>query len=179
MKRKNKNQLSKPMIEILFHLYKHDMFRVANSILKDEDKAEDAVQNAFLKLLKNRGEVNFEPDSLKAKHYCIVAVRSAALDMYRKEKRIIEEPMDETVISVEDSLDVYLKKESYESLCSKIGKLKEIYRVTLVLRHFHELDFRTIGDITGVSEATARKRYQIARNRLAEMIRKEDDFFEQ
>lgn len=175
---KDKNRREKPVIEMLFQLYKKDMFRMAYSILKDAGKAEDAVQNTFLKLLKNRKSLRFEPDTLKAKSYCVIAAKATALDMYRKEKRMQEEPISDNLLLAEDSLDLYLQRESLDCLHSKIDLLKDIYKTALVLRHFQELSFREIGEATGVSEATARKRYQLARKQLEEMIRKEGDCFE-
>lgn len=39
--------------EDIFNSYKKTMYYVANSILKDEHYSHDAVQNSFLKIIKN------------------------------------------------------------------------------------------------------------------------------
>jgi RNA polymerase sigma-70 factor (ECF subfamily) len=166
------------LIESLCHLYREDMYRNAFSVLKDAEKAEDAVQNTFLKLLKNRASLQFEADSIKAKSYCMLAVRTAALDILRQSQKIMEEPMSEDLLAPEDGLDAYIRKESVEELHRKICRLSDVYRDALVLRHFHELSFRKVAEITGVSEATARKRYQLARKKLEAMLRKEGELFE-
>ena len=48
---------SAQFIEECYSLYEQKMYRVAFAILKDPDAAEDAVQDAFLKLMKSgRGD---------------------------------------------------------------------------------------------------------------------------
>ena len=44
---------SAQFIEECYSLYEQKMYRVAFAILKDPDAAEDAVQDAFLKLMKS------------------------------------------------------------------------------------------------------------------------------
>lgn len=166
------------LIESLYHLYREDMYRNAYSILDNAEEAEDAVQNAFLKILKNRQSLQFEADSIKAKSYCMIAVRTSAYDIFRQNEKLMDESINEDLITGEDNLDVYIQKESIEELHRKICRLNEAYRDTLVLRHFHELSFRIVADITGVSEATARKRYELARKKLKQMLRKEGELFE-
>ena len=57
------------------------MFRIALSILKDENSAADAMQNALLRVIKNE---NTTIDNLEA--FCARAARMAALDILRKRK---------------------------------------------------------------------------------------------
>lgn len=176
-KKKNKHA-TEPVIETLYHLYRDEMMRTAYNILRDGSKAEDAVHDAFVRLLKNRETLDFEANSSAAKYYCITAARNAALDNYRKDKKYVDSPIIEVDITEKDTLDRCLERESAEALRDKLAKLKKNYRDIVILRHYYDHSFREIGTIVNVSEATARKRYQIAKKLLMEMIRKEGDFFE-
>ena len=75
-------------IEACYRLYEQKMYYVAYSILHDEGKAEDAVQDAFLKLMKH--EVQFDrADSDDCKRYIITVIRNAAITIYNKTKKEI------------------------------------------------------------------------------------------
>ena len=57
---------NREIIEEIYKLYEQKMFYIAFSILKDESAAEDAVQNAFIKLINNISRVK-DPDSDRTK----------------------------------------------------------------------------------------------------------------
>ena len=73
-------------IETCYRLYEQKMYRAAYRILQDNVRAEDAVQEAFLKLMK--GRVYFEDAcSDECKKYLITVIRHAAIDIYNKKKK--------------------------------------------------------------------------------------------
>ena len=61
------------------------MYHIAFSILHDSYLAEDAVMNAFMRMLERQYAVD-DPKSEEAKHLVIRVIRSAAIDLYRKNK---------------------------------------------------------------------------------------------
>ena len=69
----------------LFNLYEQKMYHIAFSILHDSYLAEDAVMNAFMRMLERQYAVD-DPKSEEAKHLVIRVIRSAAIDLYRKNK---------------------------------------------------------------------------------------------
>ena len=81
----------------LFQLYEKKMYHIAFSILHDSYQAEDAVMNAFEKML-SKGYAVDDPESDAAKALVIRVTRSAAIDLYRINKweqervRLSEEP---------------------------------------------------------------------------------------
>ena len=70
-------------IEDCYELYEQKMFRVALSVLHDESLAEDAVQDAFLQLIRHK--VHFEKtDSDECKRYIITVIKNASINIYNK-----------------------------------------------------------------------------------------------
>ena len=66
--------------------YENTLFRAALAILGDVQEAEDAVQDAFLKLMK--GGVYFEDAaSDDCKKYIVTVIRHSAIDIYNRKKR--------------------------------------------------------------------------------------------
>lgn len=73
-------------IEKSYALYEQKMYQVAYLILRDAGLAEDAVQEAFLKLMKRN--IYFEnPKSDDCKRYIITVIKHSSIDIYNKKKR--------------------------------------------------------------------------------------------
>ena len=70
-------------LERLYELYEQKMYAVAFSILRNEWQAEDAVQDAFVRLLKNIRKLRDLEDA-KTRSYVLQTIQSASLDQYRK-----------------------------------------------------------------------------------------------
>ena len=69
--------------EDIFNSYKKTMYYVANSILKDEHYSHDAVQNSFLKIIKNIDKIE-DVKSNKTKGFIVTIVKNSSIDIYRK-----------------------------------------------------------------------------------------------
>ena len=76
----------KRKFEILYEKYKYLMMKVAMDVLQDSYMAEDAVHNAFVKLVKNMDKIG-EVDSTATKRYIITVTKNASIDLYRKRKK--------------------------------------------------------------------------------------------
>lgn len=67
----------------LFRLYEQKMYHIAFAILHDSYQAEDAVMDAFVRLLDRNYPIH-DPASREAKSLVIQVIRSSAIDIYRK-----------------------------------------------------------------------------------------------
>lgn len=160
----------KTKFSLIYEKYKGVMKYVAWRILGDEGIAEDAVQEAFIKIIDNFKEID-EIDSNKTEHFCVIIVRNVSLDFIKKEKKIklldIDEIYDARVSSnnIEISLSV---REIYE----RIKLLPEIYRDIIELEIYYGADAKEIARLLGISYGTARKRIQRARDALNKLLEK-------
>ena len=78
-------------IEEVYRLYEQKMYRIAFSILGDVTDAEDAVQDAFLKLVRLVRKLE-DPASDRTKRYVLRAIQSTSIDIYRKNKELLLTP---------------------------------------------------------------------------------------
>ena len=62
------------------------MKHIAFEVLKDDALAEDAVQDAFVKIIKHLDDLG-EIKCHKTKSFIVIIVRNSAIDILRKEKR--------------------------------------------------------------------------------------------
>ncbi len=150
------------VIDALYRLYEQPMYYEAYKILHDEYLAEDAVHEAFVRLIRNRGKIA-DPSSPTARGYAFKTLRSAALDLYRtcRKQREICCALDETT----------------ENLCahedpapsfplSLIAELPEKYAAVMRCLFVDGLSVRETAAVLRIREDLVRKRCERARRLL-------------
>jgi RNA polymerase sigma-70 factor (ECF subfamily) len=152
--------------------YQRLMFCVARDILKDDYLAEDAVQEAFLKVAKNFSKVG-DIDSGKTKFFLVVITKNTALDMLRKELRRPDGNATRLDDLAENSVPVGTFNDiDAVDLGELIMTLPENLRSVLYLYGIYGYTFSEISNLMGLSIAAVKGRYYRARNTLAEMIKR-------
>jgi len=138
------------------------MFRVAFSLLRNAQDAEDAVQEAFLKLYRGEAWLRMEDE----KAFLARTVWRVALDrMPAKEERPFAE--DEQFAAPGPSPETAAVRESQAALLRRmIDALPEELRQVLVLSAIEELNSREIAALLGIPEGTVRTRMMRAREAL-------------
>ncbi len=160
-------------MERLFELYEKKMYGTAFQILKDVGQAEDAVQDAFLRVMSHLNQIG-SPESVETKHFMIKVIRSAAIDIYRRNQRemgnIIYDPEDmlkNQKAANEDGIDIvehrYVIQRALLALDAK-------YREVLELKCYFGLSHREIAELLEISEDAVAKRYERAKKIAIKMI---------
>lgn len=164
------------LFEQLYYTYRKQMFFVANGILKDENLAEDALQEAFLGIAKQITLFRDMPDR-RIKAYVLTAAKHAALNISKQEKKIREHHTgydDAILMSHQDQvLDEQILKETYQILISEISKLSAFQRDILLLRYSHNMNCSQIAIALGKKSSTIRKELSRARQALRNGFEKE------
>ena len=84
----------------LYTRYRAVMLRRAGSILKEDDRAEEAVQEAMLRVIRHLEKVRMIPENERA-YYLAAVTQNAALDLYRRRQR----EQHNTFTGYDESLD--------------------------------------------------------------------------
>lgn len=116
--------------ELLYKNYKASMFKIANAILKNVDLAEDAVQQSFMKIIKNLHKID-DVFSNKTRALIVIIVKNTSIDIYRRRKKnyavsleeLATEPIDTNMAPPE----FVISEESAELMKSNISKLPQKY----------------------------------------------------
>lgn len=141
----------------IYGQYKQGFFSLALSILKDTAEAEDAVHDAFMKLIKKDIHIKGDPVS-----YVFSTVRNAALDRFRKRKRIVNVPdfifEDETSMEAGPGSSM-LERERNFIIRKEIEKLDEPQREVVIMKLFSGLTFEQIAEIRNEPLSTVSSRY--------------------
>lgn len=152
------------------------IYRLCFTLLKNQQDAEDAAQDAAVKIYRNlesfRGEAQFKTWSLSI-------TRNEALGRIRKAGRHKEESLeagieelggDVTPIVLTDWREVpseaLERQELGNILRAAVEALPDIYRNVLLLRDIEELDCRETATALGISEGAVKVRLHRARTML-------------
>lgn len=157
--------------EALYFEYRHLMFYIANKILDDQGLAEDAVHQAFIKVLENFDKVG-EVSCHKTKSYLVTIVRNTAINMYNSRKRRPTAAIEEIFFAVD--LGQINQEDSIDELSVAILELPIIYRDALKLKYIHGFSSAEIAVMLDISDDVVRKRLERAREKLGEILTKED-----
>ncbi len=143
-------------------LYHGTVYRLAYSYVRNTADAEDITQDAFLKLYKFRGE--FRSDE-NCKAWLIRVTINLSKNLLRSAWIVRRTELSE---------DIPCEDEQDRSLIGYVMKLPEKYRVTIHLYYYEGYSVKEIADITGSSTSAVTTRLMRGRERLKEMLLKED-----
>lgn len=148
-------------IERSYKLYEQKMYQVAFSILHDALLAEDAVQEAFLKLMKSN--IYFaEPESDDCKRYMIIVIKHASINIYNHRKKEAEimyfSGEDARIKDISDRNDT--DEGDMEELISCLPSKYYAVVNCLVIK---SLSVKETAAELGISEAAVRKRFERAK----------------
>lgn len=143
------------------------MYRVAYSILRDSDDAQDAVQDAVAAMWAKRsmlsGIDNYES-------FCVKAVKNRCIDMLRTRASRMEmtdgEPGEEETGCLSAEIEA---RDTLSVVRSLVEKLPPLQQEVIRLRSEADCDLQEIAAITGVSHENARTLLSRARRRLKEL----------
>ena len=171
----------------LVNRYAQRVFRVARHITKNDQDAEDVLQDTFLKAYSRLGQ--FEGNAKFYTWIVRVAVNEALMRMRRGKNRVtvsldqeletsdgaIQRELPAETESPEESLS---RTELRESLTQAIDSLSEIYRPVFVLRDVEGLSTEETAMMLNLSMPAVKSRLLRARLQLRQKLRrflKKDD----
>jgi RNA polymerase sigma factor (sigma-70 family) len=167
------------LVELL-RRYQSKIYTSIYLLVKDSDLAEDIFQDTFIKVIntlkakKYNEEGKFLPWVSRIAHNLVI-------DHFRREKRapMINNGDDFDIFEVlgnydESMEDRLVREQTHKDLKSLIQKLPSEQKEVLLMRHFGDMSFKDIADITGVSINTALGRMRYALNNLRKMMQSKE-----
>lgn len=132
------------------------LFVIAFSYLKNKHDAEDALQNAFLKLWKS--EIEFNDDLGIDKWLTKVLVNDCKnfFNLSFRQNKSIEEVYDVS------TFDKYFNVDLYNAVMS----LNKKERLCVILFYYDDLTISDISKVTGIKESTVKSLLKRSRNKL-------------
>jgi RNA polymerase sigma-70 factor, ECF subfamily len=145
------------------------LFRLAKSMLRDDDAAKDAVQDLNMKLWEKRDVLD---EVLNISAFTMQSMRNRCLDIIRQTH--IPDELDSNLMSNE--MNPYQRAEQSDmvkKIKMLIDRLPEMQRTAIRLRDVEEMEIREIAEIMEISESAVSANLSRARQRIREQVWKE------
>lgn len=159
----------KRKFERLYDGYKQTMYYAAYQILQDVHMSEDAVHQAFLRLVDHLDKID-ESDCHKTRGFLVIITKHIAIDIYRKNKREQTLSFDELEFSIADTAG---QMDDADEISRAIARLPLNYAAVLTLKFSHGYTDREIAQMLHITEEAVRKRISRAKKKLAEILEKD------
>lgn len=152
--------------------YASTLYRVAFSVLRNPSDAEDAVQEAFLRVMRHRDTLHEVRDH---RVWLIRIVWNIVLDRKRRAKTRPETDDIEEMARVLPAHGLTAEERAAASqhhahVLKCVEKLPAKEREVLMLSAFEELTSVEIASVLGITESSVRSRLFRARNLMAELL---------
>ncbi|HEY9002736.1 MAG TPA: sigma-70 family RNA polymerase sigma factor [Mucilaginibacter sp.] len=163
------------LVELL-RRYQAKIYTSIYLLVKDEYLAEDIFQDAFIKVINTlrAGKYNEEGKFLP---WVTRIAHNLVIDHFRREKRapMINNGDDFDIFEVlgnydESTEDRLVREQTHKDLKALIHLLPDEQKEVLIMRHFGDMSFKEIADVTDVSINTALGRMRYALNNLRKMM---------
>jgi RNA polymerase sigma factor (sigma-70 family) len=160
----------------LIRRYQSKIYTSIYLLVKDEYLAEDIFQDTFIKVINTlkAGKYNEEGKFLP---WVSRIAHNLVIDHFRREKRtpLVSGGDDFDIFEVlgnydESTEDRMVREQTHKDLKMLIHLLPAEQKEVLIMRHFGDMSFKEIADVTEVSINTALGRMRYALNNLRKMM---------
>ena len=136
------------------------MYRLSYSILKNEEDAQDAVQEAIYNAYKNLEKLK---DKRKFKSWIYKIVANTSFEILRNKKNYIDIEQ-ENIAAEKIDIDTNL------TLWKAVQGLEQPYRTTITLFYYEDMSIKEISEITGSKVDAIKKQLSRGRDKIKEEI---------
>lgn len=166
-------QADAELLENLFVQYRNKMYAVAFAILNNQHQAEDAVGDAYEKLIPYLGKCR-EMGEVQRKALLTRFVKNSAIDIYRRNKREQGNvPMDEHewLTDAYKPIEAYMKSLQYGELIQKVREILPVHYWDVIrLRYYEGMPVQEIALRLNLSEENVYTRLRRAKNKVRSVI---------
>jgi len=165
------------VLEELLKRHKSKIYTSIYLLVKDQYLAEDIFQDTFIKVINTlrSGRYNEEGKFLP---WVMRIAHNLVIDFFRKEKRapMITSADGTDILNLlqifeESAEERMLREQTHADLRAMIQQLPDDQKEVLIMRHYGDLSFKEIADLTGVSINTALGRMRYALSNLRKMMK--------
>ncbi|MEJ8812423.1 RNA polymerase sigma factor [Variovorax ureilyticus] len=160
------------------------LFRTARSILRSDDEAEDALQEAYLRAWRAIG--SFREEARLSTWLARIVINEALARLRRRGAQVI--PLDTAIDAAAETGEpweeadpdqqperIAMRQEIRNLIEHRIDRLPEAYRTVFMLRAVEEMSVSETAEMLQLNEATVRTRFLRARGMLREHLSRDID----
>jgi len=162
--------------EVLLNRHREKIYTSIYLFVKDRSQAEDIFQDVFIKIIDTlrRGKYNHEGKFLQ---WAMRISYNMCVDNFRRSKRRTKVSATETfdifdvLESGDDNMETtMMKSQMHEKLRYLVDQLPEEQKEVVILRHYADMSFKEISQLTRVSINTALGRMRYALINMRKLV---------
>ena len=159
-------------VELVVEKYRGRLYYHALCIVKDPQEAYDAVQEVFIKALR---EKRFFDEEFQMKAWLFRVTSNLCYNIVRDKRRrrqllsLREEEARPSESAINSAQTVQVQQD-HNSMMAALDKLSENHRQILLLRYYDDLSYNEIASVLRVKLGTVMSRLSRARTRLAQVL---------
>ena len=159
---------------ILFNKYKKRIYNYALKMLSDKMRADDVVQDVFIKLFENLNNIH---NKQSIQFWLFKTARNEMMSFLRntKNKKFISESVDIEKFEIEnkDSLAEEIEnRELRKLILDELDSMSEDFREVFVLKEYSGFSYKEIASLLDIDENLVKSRLYKARQKLVNKISK-------
>lgn len=170
----------KSLFEKLYYSYRKQMITVAQSVLQNNDDAEDTVHEVFLRIaVRYMDIIRSIEDEKDLRNYLLKATKNTALNMRQKKKRdvshtVSEEYLDDVEdIGEKDFVETICERMDYEKVVAAVQNLREPYREALYYHFVMELSVSETAKLLNRTKTATKKQLLRGKKMLIKLLEQE------
>lgn len=170
------DEAQRDKVEEIYRKYHVEMFKVAMVKLRgrpnQQSEAEEALQNAFLKIIEYYDSIRFEENEACLRAYYLAIVTNEAINILnRQTNHVCIEEIEEKLPSDEDFLEQLCLKTEYARVVEAITELDDRYSIPLQLRYVEQLSVDEISALLDMNVKTVYNNISRGKSRLLKQLK--------
>lgn len=158
--------------EQLIEENKIKMYKVAKSILKNEDDVCDAIQNALMSAYTNLSKLQ---NNQFFSTWLIRILINKSYDIANKNQRVYSNTNDIDEYNTNENLKSYDSYDSESLIENVLNKIDDDLRTITILYYYNDYTVNEIAMILEIPEGTVKSRLSRARSKIYEIIKSEEE----
>ncbi len=156
-------------MEMVVQKYRDRLFYHALYIVKDAEEAVDAVQEVFIRAIREKRFFNLD-FRIKAWLYRVTSNLCFNLVRNRKRRGVILESVPREESSAPNQISQVFAGERQQEVLAAIDKMTNDHKQILLLRYYDDLSYAEISSVLDIKLGTVMSRLSRARGRLLEVM---------
>jgi RNA polymerase sigma-70 factor (ECF subfamily) len=160
----------------IYEKHRYACLHIAMGITRNQQMAEDAVQDAFIEIIKRKEKI-LSLDCNHLRSYLVITVKHRAIDIMRKYSKLSDIAFDELDYNLEsDEIPVdeqVLDKIKFNRLVALINELDEKYKIVFEMKYILDFSIKDIADKLNITQENVKTRLHRARAQLKKQLESE------
>lgn len=164
------NPEDEAQFEVFYNKFYNIVFYIAKDYLKSKEPAEDCAHEVMIFFAKKFHNLPKDFNDKKLMNYIRVVSKCMAIDMYRKNKKHVENVVDTDISDFfsigEEDFDAFERMD----LKMAVDKLPDELKTIFYLKYICELSGADIAEILNISQPLVRKRCMLGMQMVKEYV---------